>query len=150
MRNITPLRDGYDLDSARFHVECACLLSTDYNSLAVFTDAGGEILNDNPLIATCPRCENTAEAEATLIRNNADALGKTNITVGLEICGDGVVDTTLPHGTCPACETNIYPEHYHENGNHPEVGWCHYQCPSCATGILPGRFDVQTPPATEK
>lgn len=145
MRNLSRLHNRFNLDNATIHVECYCLLNTDYEGLSNFLKAGGELASETPLMAKCPHCQQVYSGEISYTHDGPVGEGTPTISITLQ-AGEGDTERPrVPIGDCPSCGNNVYTENYAEGPGHPEIGWRYYECSDCETGMSPHRFETLTP-----
>jgi hypothetical protein len=149
MRNLTRLRDRYDLDATTVIVECPCLLQRAYDGLSALEADGGAIANETPLLVRCPRCERVYSADASYDDNQTPEWTIPEApALTLTLASGDREPPVLPIGSCTACNAEVYAEDYYEGHGHPEIGWEYYECPECKTGMSPRHAefdDIRTP-----
>lgn len=136
MRKFSPFKDALETGDASLHIRCPCRFNEMFQSLDEFTNAGGDITSETPLIVCCPRCQQVYVTDA--VRESDD--GSETVVFDLEVGSDRRELNAFRVGDCPECGATVQNTDYAEGPDHPDIGWKHYECPDCETGIRPERM----------
>jgi ribosomal protein L33 len=136
MKNFGAITQKYDNPSFKITCNACGLNNYTWQSQREMEASGAAILNQSPLIMTCPSCSmnlpGNIEQPHQLSSKLLDSAVHIILSSNNELDADA---TAIQVGACPNCEDSIYTQDKRKDSQHPLVGYEYYLCSSCDTAL---------------